>query len=392
MAKLLKLHEEIYSALANWLKNDLPNLPATPRVWNAFLDVGNLSENAARDAIRFGTLPMLFVEDLGSVSGLFNPGKPQTISLGKQLVVRFQQQQDAQMRHELERTILHEMMHWSYGRPENERDAAGKLTEKGYEFEKAAYGPAAAVPVPAPTPTPAPTPPPPTPPSATPPSTAPPAAPPTQPARVFVPAELGTLSRRFESNGKPGAIGRDTNGGWSYGLYQISSRQGTMRSFLDFLGRHPNYAGFAASLEAQGGDAAARSGSVAFHETWKRLADDSVFRDAQHHFIKETHYDRYVANLSSEGIDVGNRTKTLSDVAWSIAVQHGAARTEIFTRAWATLSLQDRLSDAQLINAVYHERSRVDAYFASSNSAERAAVLKRFHTERADALAMLQQE
>jgi hypothetical protein len=403
MAKLLKLHEQVYTALGNWLKNDLANLPSKPRVWDAFRNVGNLNESAAHEAIRFGTFPMVFVEDLGTAMGLFNPGKPNTISIDKKLVERFQQQpQHPQVRELIERKVLHEMVHWTYGGAQNEKDAAGGFTEKGYDFEAAAYDHAAPTVTASPTPVPAPTPAPPTPtptgvaPTAPapvmPPHPAAAAAAPAPKARIFVPAELGRLSRRYESNGKPGAIGRDTNGGWSYGLYQISSRQGTMRKFLDFLGRHPNYAPFAARLEKAGGDAAARSGSIAFHDSWKTQANDGIFRDAQHHFIKETHYDPYLANLLTRGIDVHNRSKTLNDVAWSIAVQHGPGRTEIFTKPWARLSPQEQLSDGQVINAVYHERSRVDVYFASSNASERAAVLKRFEAERAAALAMLQTE
>ena len=38
---------------------------------------------------------------------------------------------------------------------------------------------------------------------------------------------LGRLSARFESNGRPDAIGFDAKGGFSYGAYQIASRTGT---------------------------------------------------------------------------------------------------------------------------------------------------------------------
>jgi hypothetical protein len=37
---------------------------------------------------------------------------------------------------------------------------------------------------------------------------------------------LGNLSKRYESDSKPGAIGFDAVGGWSYGLYQIATRFG----------------------------------------------------------------------------------------------------------------------------------------------------------------------
>lgn len=363
MSRLLKLHERLYPSLAKWLTADLSTVFTNQGTWNALLEFAQLTDRDARDAVKPDTAPILFVEDLPGAFGLFNKGRPDLISLDTGLVGEFETKpQDGALRRTIEATTLHEIIHWSWARAgKNEPPRVGGL-DLGDQFEAVAYGTPNIV----------------------------------KEAAVQVEVEdenLGRLSRAYESNGKPGAIGRDTNGGWSYGLYQLSSRQGTFANFLDFLSResarHPVYDTYVRTLTAAGGDVAARQGTTAFHQAWRELANESDFSVAQHDFIKETHYDKFVANLRTDGIDIGPRSPALKDVAWSVSVQHGPGRTVLFKRPWESLSSAGRLDDAQLINGIYHERSRVDVYFASSNARERAAVLNRFQDERVRALAML---
>lgn len=363
MSRLLKLHERLYPALAKWLKTDLPTVCTIGGTWNALLKFAQLTDRDARDAVNPDTAPILFVEDLPGAFGLFNKGRPEVISLDSDLVGKFESTpQDGALRQTIEATTLHELIHWSWARAgKNEPPRVGGL-DLGDQFEEMAYGNARIVKEAA--------------------------------TQVEVDDEnLGRLSRAYESNGKPGAIGRDTNGGWSYGLYQLSSRQGTFANFLDFLSResarHPEYKTYADALNAAGGDAAARQGTSTFHQAWRELAEQSDFSVAQHDFIKSTHYEKFVAKLRTEGIEIGSRSLALKDVAWSVSVQHGPGRTVIFKRPWASLTPAQRVDDAQFINAIYHERSRVDVYFANSKANERAAVLNRFQDERARALAML---
>src|SRR5262245_57825353 len=53
------------------------------------------------------------------------------------------------------------------------------------------------------------------------------------------PQQLGTLSRKYESNGNPGLVssGRGDHGGRSYGAYQFSSKTGSARDFTNWLGQ-----------------------------------------------------------------------------------------------------------------------------------------------------------
>jgi len=202
-------------------------------------------------------------------------------------------------------------------------------------------------------------------------------------------AELGSLSRRYESNGKPDEIGEDSTGGPSYGLYQLASYKGSVASFIRFL--ESAYPDFAVALNTAGGDAAARKKAPAFIAAWKKLSAIKEFSVAQHAFIKLSYYDRLVHAIKVHpGLGLSSRSKALRDVVWSIAVQHGP-NTSLIASALHGIAADDlaKLDDSKIINALYEERSRVSIYFASSTDQVQKSVLNRFKKERADALAML---
>jgi len=192
------------------------------------------------------------------------------------------------------------------------------------------------------------------------------------------PFELGSLSARYESNGKPGAIGFDSVGGFSYGSYQIAARTGTMKAFLNFL--RESFPSAAAKLAQAGGNAAAVAGTDAFKAAWKLLAKNPAFNAAQHDFIKSTHYDIFAKKLISDlDLDLAVHSIQLKNVAWSVAVQHGPANS-IFKNALDEKPVP-ALKDREIIIAVYDERSDVDRYFPSSSAQIKKAIRARYATE-----------
>lgn len=208
-------------------------------------------------------------------------------------------------------------------------------------------------------------------------------------------AELGALSAQFES-GKAGvaSIGYDRTGGTSYGTYQISSRQGTLSRFLQFL--EGCDARMAARLrEAGPGNTGSNRG--AFPDEWKRIAqeDPEYFETLQHRFIRETHYEPAVAEIRSRtGVDLSRRSPTVQQVLWSTAVQHGPqGAAAIFEDALKGHPVSggeggnDLVNEKRLIDRVYALRS---TRFGSSSSEVQAAVLSRFKQEKQLALNMLQ--
>jgi len=204
---------------------------------------------------------------------------------------------------------------------------------------------------------------------------------------------LGLLSAKFETSGRgPGVVstGAGDPGGVSYGSYQMATRTGTVKSFVtqsDF----PWRAQFANLTP----------GTAPFTAKWKEIAanETAAFQTAQHEFIKRTHYDLLVAKIRSEdGFDVNTRSRTLQDVVWSTAVQHGGA-TPIVHRAVAAINATIAAPDfdRQLIKAIYAERGRKNAegslvYFSKSRQDVQAGVANRFKNEAADALKMLDNE
>lgn len=197
--------------------------------------------------------------------------------------------------------------------------------------------------------------------------------------------ELGTLSAKYESNGDPGAIGRDAAGGFSYGAYQLASLRGSVANFITFLKTADPAT--AEALETAGGDAGARKGTAAFKTAWKDLARKKAFFKLQHGFIKATYYDVFVEHVAGQiGLDVNTRSVPVRNVAWSTAVQHGM-RSSIFRRALKGVTIKaGKAGDRQIITGVYTERRKVETHFPKVPTLH-AALIDRFNKEEADALA-----
>jgi hypothetical protein len=201
--------------------------------------------------------------------------------------------------------------------------------------------------------------------------------------------EIGVLSAHFESSEKgPAAIGYDYNGGTSYGTYQISSRAGTMKHFIDYLSEQaPDIAN---KLKGAG---PANTGTMTgkMPTAWKKVAtqDPVRFSKLQYDFIEKSHYQPAVQLISDRtGLDISKAPRALQEVLWSTAVQHGPnGAAKIFTKAVKrTQGKNGGVQIAQLIGSVYDMRA---GQFGSSVSNVRAAVRSRFKEEGRMALAML---
>ena len=201
--------------------------------------------------------------------------------------------------------------------------------------------------------------------------------------------EIGALSSHFESGGQgPGVVGYDHSGGTSYGTYQISSRAGTMKHFVDYLSEQaPDLAG---KLKAAG---AANTGSASgrMPDVWKKIAasDPVRFSKLQFDFIEKSHYAPALQEISQRtGLDVSKAPRALQEVLWSTAVQHGPnGAAKIFTKAIGHAQAGNgRVKLDQLIGSVYALRA---GQFGSSGGEVQAAVRNRFREEGRLALAML---
>jgi hypothetical protein len=217
-----------------------------------------------------------------------------------------------------------------------------------------------------------------------------------RPAVSAVQWMLGSLSSKYETGGRgPGTVstGAGDAGGVSYGSYQMTSRPrgGTVARFVGDV-----------AFRWRERFAALQPGSSEFSAAWRALASEApeAFFEAQHAFIKRTHFDPLVAKVMAEdGLDVTARSPAVQDAVWSTAVQHGP-RTPVMHRAivaaGAARSLlpPERERDRRLIVAIYAERGRRSAagnlvYFARNSRAVQDGVARRFRDEARDALALL---
>lgn len=172
---------------------------------------------------------------------------------------------------------------------------------------------------------------------------------------------LGQTSSRYETGGRGAgtvSTGIGDNGGVSYGSYQLSTNEGTVREFLDFD------ATYAARFKGL------TPGTKAFNQQWETLAkEDPVgFHAAQHGFIQHKFYDVQTARLQVAGIDLGQRGPAVQDMLWSTAVQFRGLTKGIVTGALAGKDLS-ALSDADIVSAVQdYKIDHNSTLFAKSKS------------------------
>ncbi|MFG1462123.1 hypothetical protein V5F77_04415 [Xanthobacter sp. DSM 24535] len=207
---------------------------------------------------------------------------------------------------------------------------------------------------------------------------------------------FGSLSAKYESGGKSTSVSYDDTGGWSYGKYQFvgggkTADGSSMRNFLSTLkGSDPEAY---SKLEGAGGFAAARSGSRSFRSAWKEVADRPGFQQAEAENARSTLFAPAARRVAERtGLDVSQRSPALQEVLFSTAIQHGPGGSANLWRNALSGTDPSALSDADIINRLYDERSKTNIYFKSSNQNIKASVASRFGRERNDALALLGQQ
>lgn len=206
-------------------------------------------------------------------------------------------------------------------------------------------------------------------------------------------AELGSLSAKYETSGRgPGTVstGSGDSGGVSYGSYQMATNTGTVGRFVS-QDKFPWRGEFERLIP----------GTPEFTAKWKEVASTEPvkFQQAQHAFVKKTHYDPLVTKiLVEEGLNINQRSRALQNAVWSTAVQHGGSNSVVHNAlATITLSKDHHEFDKALIKAIYAERGRKRsdgnlAWFSKSSRNVQAGVSNRFKNELIDALQMLEQE
>lgn len=195
---------------------------------------------------------------------------------------------------------------------------------------------------------------------------------------------LGLLSRLSESNNGKKLWNngeKDKTGGWSYGLYQIATKTGTMNDYLNYILKNPSYFSFYNTLQQAGGNEAALIGNEQFKKAWAHLSQNKNFIQSQQDFIINKKLKpalHYIKDI--KGLDFDKRSPVIRDVLFSTAVQHGeGGASTIFHNALGNDA--SLLSNEDIINLIYNERYNVKRYFSKSTPEVQDSIKQRFLDE-----------
>lgn len=198
---------------------------------------------------------------------------------------------------------------------------------------------------------------------------------------------LGQTSERYESSGQGAGVvstGRGDHGGASYGTYQLSSREGTLREYLQQSRYGQKFQGLSPATPA-------------FNEKWKQVAhDDPGFGKDQHEFIGRSHYGTQMQRLQHAGLDLHDRGRAVQDCVWSTSVQLRnltpmIVRNGLGEKFGKHFKLES-LTDRQIVEAVQDYKSAHNATLFASSPQWHANLLRRAHHERADLVRLAEAE
>ena len=189
-------------------------------------------------------------------------------------------------------------------------------------------------------------------------------------------SKVGSISGKYESGNDPARIssGKGDAGGVSYGSHQLSSKTGTLNTFL----KQSQYGKQFAGLEP---------GTKEFNAKWTELAKgDPSFGQAQDTFIASTHYLPQVAKLEKAGLGaLENKGQAVQEMIYSTSVQYGP-KTDVIQQALKGKDVS-KMSDADIIKTVQtYKNSTVGSYFGSSSPAVQNGVKNRTKNEMNDLL------
>lgn len=189
-------------------------------------------------------------------------------------------------------------------------------------------------------------------------------------AKTNLTGTFGEVAARFESGGRFGAVstGAGDHGGVSYGVFQLSSKMGSVTSFL-------NATGFAKDFEGL------TPGSPAFSARWQQMAQNDAFNKAQTEYGANAYLKPYQELLKKQGFDLTGRGRAVHEMMLSTSLQYGAAGTYPIVGALKGLDLS-KMTDAQIIEAVQKfKHDNVATHFVSSSSDIQQGVANRTKRE-----------
>lgn len=185
-------------------------------------------------------------------------------------------------------------------------------------------------------------------------------------------SQLGYISAREESNGDPGAVGLNPNdkGGASFGIWQLSSKMGTVDEFLNYI-KNINSEIHSILTNAKKQDK--NKFGENFINKWKEVAKTHYdeFYELQRSFIKKNYFDSFVTLSKKNNLNINSLLEfnSTSNMIWSTSVQHGVGGTlNILKKIPLALNLED------IIAKLYQERLNIISKSYPPNSPNQGIV------------------
>lgn len=199
---------------------------------------------------------------------------------------------------------------------------------------------------------------------------------------------LGGVSAKYEAGGiNPGRIssGAGDYGGKSYGTWQLSSKMGSLKSFMNWLKSGADSSSGAEKIyDALKGHELASSG---FDSAWQAVAIEyhDEFQELQARYIYKSYVAPFIKTAKEKlGVDL-SRSKALTELAFSTSVQFGAGGT------YALGDIDSSMTDKEIIETCYaNKRDNVSEYFSNCSKAiQKSLKNNRFVTEEKDLLSLI---
>lgn len=204
-------------------------------------------------------------------------------------------------------------------------------------------------------------------------------------------ARVGDAMANFES-GNAGvlSVSHDDSGGTSYGKWQLATGPGTMQKYLEWMkGRGGKEAEIAQQL-INAGDISDVNGKAA--QLYKQYAAENpeLMEESQRQYILKTHYNPLFNKLSPEMQTKINSSKTLQEILWSTAVQHGeGGGLSVMQKA---LARNPNASTEELIRNIYDVRRTMFPKLYRNNRRQWESVQRRMGEEADFMVSMLHGE
>lgn len=198
---------------------------------------------------------------------------------------------------------------------------------------------------------------------------------------------IGSYVAKHES-GKEGsaAIGFDTNGGTSYGTYQLSSRMKSLHEFVNWCSKEAPevYKRLSPLL----GQANTGSRQGAFPDEWRRLVKEGkITYDLEYKYYLGAFYQNALNRLNRinpEAATMVKGNRALQEIMWSTSVQHGPGEGRGAAGIFAK-TFKPGIKPEDYMRAIYGDRSN---RFGSSTQKTQENVKKRFQRELGEMLAL----